>query len=293
MCSAALSPSPSSPGPAPAEDVQDCLRLAESLDEAMREGARLRAFLVADLARYRAALPGTTAGYLVLLEEALAAGYRPEPDDLAALRALRGNPAASALLGRCRMLAEQDVRARLARGDDPPGRPDRPRRPQRASWPFPAALGGTVADPPRAPSGIPPGSPRRARPEAGRPRRPPPRRPETRPPHPHPGRGLPRRKPAPPPAPTRPSTSPRAETPEPPEPPSPAPSARAARGYPGHMDYVSALVPPIVMAVFFIGVIRVIVKTQGGANKAKEDAAVDAALARTEGARPGSAKADA
>jgi hypothetical protein len=38
------------------------------------------------------------------------------------------------------------------------------------------------------------------------------------------------------------------------------------------------------MAAFFIGLIRVIVKTQGGANKAKEDAAVDAALARAEGA---------
>lgn len=50
------------------------------------------------------------------------------------------------------------------------------------------------------------------------------------------------------------------------------------------MDYVSALVPPAVMAVFFVGVIRVIVKTQGGANKAKEDAIVDAALARTESA---------
>ncbi|MES4889180.1 hypothetical protein [Streptomyces sp. NPDC096012] len=51
------------------------------------------------------------------------------------------------------------------------------------------------------------------------------------------------------------------------------------------MDYVSALVPPIVMAAFFIGVVRVIVTTQGGAAKAKEDAAVDAALARAEGAR--------
>ena len=58
------------------------------------------------------------------------------------------------------------------------------------------------------------------------------------------------------------------------------------------MDYVSALVPPIVMAVFFIGVIRVIVKTQGGANKAKEDAAVDAVLARVEGAQQASAKSD-
>ncbi|KOG35433.1 hypothetical protein [Streptomyces resistomycificus] len=103
------------PTPASAQDVQDCLRLAESLDEATREGARLRAFLVADLARYRAALPGTAAGYLTLLEEALSAGYRPDPDDLAALRALRGNPVAATLLQRCQILAEQDVRARLAR----------------------------------------------------------------------------------------------------------------------------------------------------------------------------------
>ncbi|MBV2354614.1 hypothetical protein KUM39_09605 [Streptomyces sp. J2-1] len=51
------------------------------------------------------------------------------------------------------------------------------------------------------------------------------------------------------------------------------------------MDYLSALVPPVVMALFFIGVVRVIVKTQGGAAKAKEDAAVDAALSRAESAR--------
>ncbi|MFD5798259.1 hypothetical protein ACFWIO_32980 [Streptomyces diastatochromogenes] len=104
------------PGRASAEDVKDCFRLAESLDEAMREGVRLRAFLVADLGRYRAALPGTAAGYLTLLEEALGAGHRPTPDDLAALRALRGNPAAAALLDRCQALAEQDVRARFAQG---------------------------------------------------------------------------------------------------------------------------------------------------------------------------------
>ncbi|MEU9174215.1 hypothetical protein AB0D34_41745 [Streptomyces sp. NPDC048420] len=102
------------PAPASAEDIKDCHRLAESLDEAVREGARLRAFLVADLGRYRAALPGTAAGYLTLLEEALGAGYRPDPDDLAALRALRGNPVAAALLIRCQMLAERDVRTRLA-----------------------------------------------------------------------------------------------------------------------------------------------------------------------------------
>ncbi|MFI1168421.1 hypothetical protein ACH4UM_33765 [Streptomyces sp. NPDC020801] len=48
------------------------------------------------------------------------------------------------------------------------------------------------------------------------------------------------------------------------------------------MDYVSALVPPVVMAVFFVALVRVIVKTQGGAAKAKEDAAVDAAIARAQ-----------
>ncbi|MEU0738555.1 hypothetical protein [Streptomyces sp. NPDC006134] len=102
------------PSPISAEDVQDCIRLAESLDEATRESARLRAFLVADLARYRAALPGTAAGYLTLLDEALGAGHHPTPDDLAALRALRGNPMAAALLARCQNLTGQDVRARLA-----------------------------------------------------------------------------------------------------------------------------------------------------------------------------------
>ncbi|KPC77393.1 hypothetical protein ADL35_20310 [Streptomyces sp. NRRL WC-3753] len=89
------------PSPVSAREAQDCLHLAESLDEAMREGARLRAFLVADLARYRAALPGTATGYLALLDEALDAGHRPGADDLAALGALRGNPAAAALLARC------------------------------------------------------------------------------------------------------------------------------------------------------------------------------------------------
>lgn len=112
----ALHPSPvRDRDPARDEDVQDCLRLAESVDEAMREGARLRAFLVADLARYRAALPGTASGYLALLDDVLAAGYQPGADDLAALRALRGNPTAAALLDRCRALAERAVRARLAR----------------------------------------------------------------------------------------------------------------------------------------------------------------------------------
>ncbi|MEU4272407.1 hypothetical protein [Streptomyces sp. NPDC026092] len=103
------------PVPLQDEDVQDCLRLAESVDDAVREAGRLRAFLLADLTRYREALPGSLTGYLELLEDALGAGYDPAADDLAALRALRANPRAAVLLERCQVLAERSVRARLAR----------------------------------------------------------------------------------------------------------------------------------------------------------------------------------
>ncbi|MFD8882250.1 hypothetical protein ACFV0H_06960 [Streptomyces erythrochromogenes] len=104
----------SSSAPLAAEEVQDCLRLAQSVDEAVREAGRLRAFVLDDLARYRGALPGSLSGYLELLRQALAAGYEPTPDDLAALRALRGNPAAAALLERARAVAERSVRRRLS-----------------------------------------------------------------------------------------------------------------------------------------------------------------------------------
>ncbi|GAA2261982.1 membrane protein [Streptomyces amakusaensis] len=46
------------------------------------------------------------------------------------------------------------------------------------------------------------------------------------------------------------------------------------------MDYVSALLPPVVMATLFTALIVTIVKSQGGPNKSKEDAIVDATLAR-------------
>jgi hypothetical protein len=49
------------------------------------------------------------------------------------------------------------------------------------------------------------------------------------------------------------------------------------------MDYVSAIVPPLVMAVLFTCVIVTMIKHQGGAAK-REDAAVDAAFARAESA---------
>ncbi|MFJ9248980.1 hypothetical protein [Streptomyces sp. NPDC101776] len=181
------------PRTASAEDVQDCLRLAESLDEAVREGVRLRAFLVADLARYRAALPGTTAGYLTLLEEALGAGYRPDVDDLSALRALRGNPSAAVLLDRCLTLAEQDVRARLARRTTArPATPTVPAsRTRLLALPggLSVALGEPVGedakDPVRKPVERPAPTPAPAAPKPSRP-------------VPTPGEVFPRRKPAPP-----------------------------------------------------------------------------------------------
>ncbi|CAL9501211.1 hypothetical protein SUDANB99_03432 [Streptomyces sp. enrichment culture] len=127
------------PTPLADEDVRDCLRLARAVDEAARESGRMRSFLLADLARYRAALPGAAPGYLDLLQGALAAGYDPAPDDLAALRALRGNPAAAALLARCERLAERAVRARLA-GRHAAPEPAAPATPAAAVPKAPAAL---------------------------------------------------------------------------------------------------------------------------------------------------------
>ncbi|MGW3040700.1 hypothetical protein ACWC9T_11785 [Kitasatospora sp. NPDC001159] len=104
-----------------AEDVQDALRLTEAIDEAVQEGGRLRAFLLADLGRYRSALPGSAPGYLERLEEAVAGGYLPGPEDLTALRGLTRQPCGhgerarrSRLAGRCHALAEAAVRERLA-----------------------------------------------------------------------------------------------------------------------------------------------------------------------------------
>ncbi|MEV0172568.1 hypothetical protein AB0I00_15800 [Streptomyces sp. NPDC050803] len=188
------------PDPAPAEDVQDCLRLADSLDEAMREGARLRAFLVADLARYRAALPGTAAGYLALLEEALGSGYRPEADDLAGLRALRGNPVAAVLLSRCQVMAEHDVRARLARctGRQVPEVPPTVPASRTRLLALPGGLSAApVADAEQDPAEKPAKEP--ATRPAEKPATPEPASPEpARRPIPTPGEVFPRRKPAPP-----------------------------------------------------------------------------------------------
>ncbi|HET9383037.1 MAG TPA: hypothetical protein VFP69_19715 [Streptomyces sp.] len=236
------------PSPATAEDVKDCLRLAGSLDEAAREGARLRAFLVADLARYRAALPGTAVGYLAVLEEALGSGHRPGPHDLAALRALRGNPLAAALLARCESRAGdgRHVRPRLAvrrarlathtAAPDgvaapvpavrtPRGEPVPPTTPAATAIPASRtrlqALPGGLADrfsasgARPAPEGEPAAEPARDRPAGepggkpgGKPSGPDTARPRPARPIPTPGEVFPRGKPAPPPA-DRPADPPR------------------------------------------------------------------------------------
>lgn len=46
------------------------------------------------------------------------------------------------------------------------------------------------------------------------------------------------------------------------------------------MDYVAALFPPTVMAVAFTCLIVTMIRSQGGANKYKEDAAADAIAGR-------------
>ncbi|MGD9484662.1 hypothetical protein WDH52_15610 [Streptomyces sp. TRM70308] len=72
----------------PAQEIRECLHLALAVDDATREGRRLRDFLFADVARYRDALPGSATGYLARLRGALDAGYVPADEDVTALRRL-------------------------------------------------------------------------------------------------------------------------------------------------------------------------------------------------------------
>ncbi|WP_232109943.1 hypothetical protein [Streptomyces buecherae] len=156
------------PGSDRDEEVREFLRLAQSVDEAAREGGRLRAFLLAELDRYRAALPGTAVSYLEQLAGAVAAGYVPCAADLVALRALCATPASPAetrrrttLLRRCEWLAEREVRARRValpggRAPAPPpnagpatARPHAP-HPRRGQAPWVASPG--VGDTPDGPA---------------------------------------------------------------------------------------------------------------------------------------------
>jgi hypothetical protein len=153
--------------PAPSHEpvaAVEYLRLAETLDEAVRESARLRLFRLADLTRYRDALPGTAAGYLDRLGDALDGGHHPAPEDIAALRTLTGLPCGpaeshrrTALLRRCEDLTRyahdgRDAQGGGRRGSDrarllalPGGRVP-------AAAPAATAPGGTES-PPRPPQG--------------------------------------------------------------------------------------------------------------------------------------------
>jgi hypothetical protein len=128
----------------PADRRPEYLRLAHALEEAAHESERARSFLLADLARYRDALPGAARGYLERLAEALDGGYLPSPRDLAALRTLAAapcGPAESRRRGRLRRRCEE-----LA---GPPSRPRPPAqgaaRPQRADRRLLALAGGRAA----------------------------------------------------------------------------------------------------------------------------------------------------
>jgi hypothetical protein len=161
------------PAERPAEHVQEYLRLAHAVDEAAAEAGRLRSFLLDELSRYRQALPGSSGGYLERLTSALAAGYVPGADDLAALRRLRAVPSGTpeyqrrtALLRRCEILAENDVRLRL----------EAHMTPSRRLLTLPGARSAMTADPVEGfaadPNGKPDGKPAPAPAPAPGPRQP-------------------------------------------------------------------------------------------------------------------------
>lgn len=119
--------------------VRDCTELAAALDETAAEADRMRLFRNADLAHYRAALPGSASGYAALLHEALAAGYVPRQADIAALRALCADSADSTVAERRRRLLRRCEA--LTAGQVPPRRRPAPSAPSVPSVPsVPSAL---------------------------------------------------------------------------------------------------------------------------------------------------------
>ncbi|MGC0421312.1 hypothetical protein [Embleya sp. AB8] len=134
-------------------DSVDFWLLGRAIAEAHDERERLRTFMAAELRRYRAALPGSAAGFLSCLRTAVdEAAHIPSAEDLAALRTAvdlpcgaRERASRAALLRRCTRLAEAALEQRLtarahhratrASGPDPldiliPGRPRIARTPQ-------------------------------------------------------------------------------------------------------------------------------------------------------------------
>jgi len=103
-------------------DSVDFWLLGRAIGEAADERERLRAFMTAELRRYRSALPGSAASFLGCLRSAVDdVAHVPSAEDLAALRATvdlpcgeRERASRAALLRRCTRLAENDLEQRLA-----------------------------------------------------------------------------------------------------------------------------------------------------------------------------------
>ncbi len=150
-------PAPVRPGPERAGVHRELERLAGDMAEAVRESARLRAFLHSDLARYRAALPGASTGYLDRLREAADAGRPLGEEDLTALRSLCADPAVSpadAARARARLASAsrrgtgvRTARPAAANGPAPHQRPGTSHRRPDGTRPAPAPV--LVPDPAR------------------------------------------------------------------------------------------------------------------------------------------------
>ncbi|MFE2866673.1 hypothetical protein [Embleya sp. NPDC059259] len=102
-------------------DAVDFWLLGRAIAEAQDERDRLRVFMTAELRRYRAAMPGSAAGFLSCLRNAVdEVAHIPSAEDLAALRSTVDLPCGEherasrvALLHRCTHLAEAALEQRL------------------------------------------------------------------------------------------------------------------------------------------------------------------------------------
>ncbi|WP_406285267.1 hypothetical protein [Embleya sp. NBC_00896] len=102
-------------------DSVDFWLLGRAIGEAQDERERLRAFMTAELRRYRAALPGAASTFLACLRNAVdEVAHVPSAEDLAALRITldlpcgeRERASRAALLRRCTRLAEAALEQRL------------------------------------------------------------------------------------------------------------------------------------------------------------------------------------
>ncbi|MFI1383085.1 hypothetical protein [Embleya sp. NPDC020886] len=160
-------------------DAVDFWLLGRAIAEAQDERDRLRVFMTAELRRYRAAMPGSAAGFLSCLRNAVdEVAHIPSAEDLAALRSTVDLPCGEherasrvALLHRCTHLAEAALEQRLTarahrRATARSARPDPldiliPTRP-RPAFATPPAARPTAPEPAATPEPAPAPAPREA-----------------------------------------------------------------------------------------------------------------------------------